>query len=67
MNQNRNRRICNNENKKQVNKKGELYWGDRERIRRAEEMRKAIEKKQAFTLISLSNKIYLYFFVSQAA
>jgi hypothetical protein len=27
-----------------MNKKGELYWGDSERIRRAEEMRKKNEK-----------------------
>ena len=27
-----------------MNKRDELYWGDRERIRRAEEMRKKNEK-----------------------
>jgi hypothetical protein len=28
-----------------LNKKDELYWGDRERIKRAEEMRRKNEKK----------------------
>lgn len=29
-----------------MNKKDELFWGDRERIRRAEEIRKKNEKKE---------------------
>jgi hypothetical protein len=28
-----------------MNEKNELYWGDKERIRRAEEIRKKYEKK----------------------
>jgi len=29
-----------------MNKRDELYWGDRERIKRAEEMRRKNEKKE---------------------
>jgi len=30
----------------EMNKRDELYWGDRERIKRAEEMRRKNEKKE---------------------